>query len=420
MSMKQALTLLFLLVLGLSFYYLDFSLISTLRGQVHDSIAREINHEFTVYSASEYPVLFITILGYPSLAMRPLAKFVVLNNGTDEPSPLVRMNAKVLSSGGWDIIYRIHVVVPLSIDNRLSFRVNWRHEYSSWSDALADYPTPACSFQGHQRGRFVATTTPLTSENNATVASIGPWLRRSNARDDWDYYDPDDDMTCEKKWNEARPYKVTIIGDSQPTHMCRYLEAKGTTFNTSCIERKGKKVNKTIVDSREVNSTLIDFRERYTQTLLEAVQTGGGVVLFNVQGLWEAAYGQLSRFGGMLDAVLNEMPSDNATTYFFMTTTALHPYTYTPGIYKDYRKWAMVQPRVHAQNRIAKERIAAAAASVNTNKIIHILDLEGLTLLRADDPEKKGDMRHYGNKTNALLLSRILCAVDRTLLEDDG
>jgi hypothetical protein len=379
----------------------------------------------------EYPMIFLTVLGYPRERARshisagiedneagssPLAKFVFLGNGTHDDlslysSPLVRKRAVLPNHIGWTIGYRINIPVPLWASD-LDFTLSWRLEYSSHCDALMNHPARKCSFQGFPSG-FLALSAHKSPMNDQQHDNSRPWLGRQDASRDWTYHrlnDDDDDVSassCTKPWNVTRPYSLVVVGDSQPTYMCNHL-AKSNTTSSRCVSLKGSFTN------TSSGMKLNDFSIPYSTVLKDAEEE---VVIFNMQGLWETAYGRLELFASKLDSVLDSIteittPGNKNTKqlHFFLTTTAVHPFNYK-RFRKDVNKWAMTQPRVHEVNALSKEVIRRRNAK--TNSKVLLLDVEALSLLREDNPSGQGDMRHYGANTNELLLTHVLCEVDR-------
>jgi len=322
-------------------------------------------------------------------------------------SPLIQIHASVSGDEAWSLLYAVDVKIPPWAAN-LTFVLSWRLEYSSYIDSIADYPTITRSFQGAPTGMFVLPNFEkrVIIYPNDKVVVHGPWLRRKSTSSEWVYYqnqnsDNELSKSCKRAWNETRPYSVLIVGDSQPNYMCEHLATYGST-PTKCVSLKGNFTNVS-------RTQLGDFSTRYSNVLNQAQED---VVIFNTQGLWETAYGQLSVYPSRLDTVLDSIPSrKDRSTHFFLTTTAVHPNNYKRGIFTDDTKWAMTQPRVQAINSASKERINAFS-----NRDIFTLDIEALSLLREDDPLVEGDMRHYGSHTNEMLLSYILCEVDRHLI----
>jgi len=416
---------------------------------VHHSGVR-IYTDFVVSSEFQYPIMFLTLVGYDhdhdydyihpnpkddndernNITKKglgpPLAKFVFLGNGTQTgngninwngrgtdlflPPPLTRKDASIKRDGEWNVVYTIDIEVPPWAAD-LSFILSWRLEYSSYTDAIADYPTKTHSFQGAPSDSFILPTLENGERHQPNDTMVHrPWLRKRSGRSEWMYYPSQDDIgnggdkeisTSCKPWNEKRLYSVLIVGDSQPNYMCNHLAQYNPT-RSRCVSLKGNFTNGT-------GTELLDFSKRYLSVLNEAQED---VIIFNTQGLWETAYGRFAGFQTRLDTVLDSIPSkQKRRKYFFLTTTAVHPNNYKPGIFLDNNKWAMTQPRVQAINSVCRERI-----NTSSNKDIFMIDVEALSLLREDDPMVQGDMRHYGNRTNELLLSHLLCEVDKRLV----
>mmetsp|Transcript_210 Transcript_210/g.306 ORF Transcript_210/g.306 Transcript_210/m.306 type:complete len:492 (+) Transcript_210:63-1538(+) len=400
--------------------------------------------DFKVNSKFEYPVLYLKAVGYAKGKKKTeaqykegLAKFVFLGNGTNQQSDaLIRQGSNFhWMTGVWDIRYKFLVNLPSSWAHHdgLSFRLFWRLEYSSHADAIADYPVKKCSFHGNPKAsmRINFVEKKIASETNNKEGEEGKdnpdnmkvssWLRRSHEKSRWRY----DRCHSELSWMGKRPYHVLVIGDSQPSYMCKHLQQFGRT-STDCVTIKGNWSNSQEKTLKGGNSlALVDFSLAYSNALNQAAETARNknltlVVLFNTQGLWEVAYGQLELFPHMLNKVLKTLPTNKLTDhslahkimYFFVTTTAVHPHNYQPGIFKDSKKWAMTQPRVHAINELA---ISTLRRWYSTSSVrVDIIDLEEISLLQEEDPMVPGDMRHYGNRTNELLLAYLLCEVDES------
>jgi len=390
-----------------------------------------VKANFQVKSKFEYPILYLKVFGYEKgkntrkareQYKGGLAKFFFLGNGTVNAAQNNNVLQRSRSSFHWitrvwTIHYKVLLEIPASLpfsryihdDQGLSFRLFWRLEYSSHVDAIADYPTQKCSFQGNPSGSIPLVIVAEIDKNKADTEKLrrrhseASWLRRQHENSYWRY----DKGHCEASWMEQRSYHILVVGDSQPSYMCDHLHQFGTT-PTDCVTIKGK-----WNEDEKRRPALVDFSLAYSDVIkkhlsMRKADNSTMVVLFNTQGLWEAAYGQLELFPTMLKKVLKALPSGNSLFYFFITTTAVHPHNYQPGIFQDSKKWAMTQPRVHAINEMAVSTLR------QWSRIrVDSIDLEHISLLQEEDPMVPGDMRHYGNQTNELLLSYLLCEVDR-------
>ena len=133
----------------------------------------------------------------------------------------------------------------------------------------------------------------------------------------------------------------------------------------------------------------------------------GGTLVFNLAGLWEAAYGDSEALRLALPHAMQAIRQMEFSSVIMSTTTSVQPSQYLNRPWKRYdiqkrMKWAMNQPRVLYHNDLM---VRAAREAGFT-----ILDLTTMTESREDDPMEPNDMRHYGATTVCALALAILRA----------
>jgi len=196
-------------------------------------------------------------------------------------------------------------------------------------------------------------------------------------------------------WRRPREYELVVAGDSQFTFMCEDIKSLAPGIQLRNLTVKG---------------TLFKSWETWMTSLKSA--TSSGVLLLNLAGLWEVAYGNMDDYGGeegYVSAVREAIKVALKSSFrevFVLTTTAVHPSNY-PALMEDSKKWAMTMPRVQYVNSIWRR----VALEMNIN----VIEAEALSLARASDPRSQGDMRHFGKETSQLLFQSILCQVDSFL-----
>ena len=404
----------------------------------------------TVVSAYERPVVLVTLWGYLSdtgckhdvtqeqLNEDAMFKVTILSQEEDVHSD----GASVVQIGEaervpnndnngtetelWKTHFRLNINSPSleHVNNKpICYRVDYRVEYIDLQSSLQDFPTNQCSFRGipqyhrsWQINEFVTTHTSKLYQ--------GEWLIRNNSTNAWEWIGS---MTASQQsncpsWKQQRPYSLVIIGDSQPSYTCHHLLnglVSTTTANTNvrCVTIKRTLQNTTTFQmySSELQSSNEDF------------------VIFNPSGLWETAYGTLEEFRTNFARLLEFIPTkkDGDATkrkkqrqYFFMApTTAVHPIHYS-NLYQDDKKWSMTQTRVREINSISREVLSKRAKLLESKShdvVVSMLPVpwDDISLSRKDDPMNPTDMRHFGNFTNEMLLSAMLCKLDE-IWEKDG
>lgn len=360
---------------------------------------------FVVTSPFDAPVLAVRINGVGAGGVK-LVTCVILDDGREANAPLQRVKAEPTPDGGWKVSYQVDVVIPEWVSARAaSFDFSWRLEYASKLQALSDFPVDTPSFWGNASGKGSLGLSSFT-KGDKTLA-IPNWLERYHPalrKDLWSYHR---ESPC-KPWDQPRPYSLAIVGDSQPDYMCTQLRNAVVGMNINCVAIKGVLENKpskgveTQSDGRIKNNTL----PTYIEALSKADQD---FVLFNPSGLWESAYGSLESYRFTIPKLLDGIKvKDSGQRLFALTTTAVHPYNYRPGIYRDKKKWAMTQVRVQAVNQILRQE-------VQRFDDIGIIDLEPVSLANDQDPKVTGDMRHFGKQTNQIFLRHVLCTLDATV-----
>lgn len=246
-------------------------------------------------------------------------------------------------------------------------------------------------------------TTTTANTSSTGQQSFGKWEVYSAISPSWS------SGNC-RSWTEPRPYRLAIIGDSQPTYMCQHL-LWGLGLQPQTQQPPPQPCQDKVCCT-SIKNTLHSTLTNYTD---EIVHSNTDVVVFNPAGLWETAYGSLvdfrDNFANLLEAA--KVGGNDDRRYFSLPTTAVHPTNY-PGIWGDERKWAMTQPRVAAINRIVAEEVSRRNIG-NATSIGVVRMIEEISLARDDDPQSPGDMRHFGNATNELLLQVMLCQVDHAL-----
>jgi hypothetical protein len=199
-----------------------------------------------------------------------------------------------------------------------------------------------------------------------------------------------------------RDYSLVIIGDSQPFYMCQHLIWElNSNRNIRCVQIKQTLRNETTFLA-------------YANELQDATEN---VVIFNPSGLWEAAYGSIDLFRDNFQRLLDHIPSrrKHRQTFFFAPTTAVHPIVYG-NLTNDDKKWSMTQVRVREINTIAKQLVLNESERRRVGDTISLrvlpTPIDALSLNREDDPKTPSDMRHFGNRTNEMLLEAMLCDLD--------
>lgn len=193
-----------------------------------------------------------------------------------------------------------------------------------------------------------------------------------------------------------------------------------------------------------VESILRDYADNVTRGRVR----GGGVLVLNVAGLWQAAYGDLDEYEEAVDRVVAIAASAPFSSVVLWLTTAVHPIhflsesdaaadapilrTVRPSIsgadaqsnYQFRRGEQELEAGDFATARLRKYALAKRAmtqvrvnALVDMEKLaasrhrLHVFDSSNMTLSREDDPFKPSDMRHYGHSTIAELAELLLASI---------
>lgn len=337
--------------------------------------------EFSIETEYPDPVLFIRISG-PWCHDDALEwKQVFLTDGMQFGSNLMELTKRdQLNETHFKLYFSLSIDVPCPG----TVSLHWRLEYSSMADALVNYPASKCSFLGN-------ISSSMTKEIAADSYLINDkadakWLVRQSEETVWHWY-KGDTRTCEVR--DEIP--ITVMGDSQPSYMCAQWQTRRP--NTYCEVNKGPLSNRTIVDN-----------------YLKALKTSsrGGVLLINVAGLWETAYGDTNLYKYRLEEILHAALQSSFQHIFYLTTTTVHPIHYKK-IFTDRRKWAMTAPRVHVLNLIARDVVESTPFA----EAFHLIDLEPLSFGGEHDPMTPTDMRHYGAKTNEVFSDYTACQIIR-------
>jgi len=348
--------------------------------------ARELLR-FEVHSETRYPVVFARLTAVDSDPFLEANKYklVAYADGNDDRSPIERLGAEY-EDGFWKVEYRIRISPPIAG----TYRVDWRLEYTSLAEALRDFPVDTMSFKGDVKGFETAQVSP--DDVSSSPLTYG-WVT-GNDSDGWQAAHVTG--ICQL----PPDLEITIIGDSAPSYLCEQMQWNLRNTNgvvAKCISIKG---------------VLEDVADSYREALLRPPLYNPNsrikvkrILMFNLAGLWEAAYGQLRSYRATVTDLF-ELVADSKsqfTSIYYLTTTAVNPSQYR-GLKEDRQKWAMTMPRVSELNRVAADVIA----SKFTNEL-KLIDLELISLaIGEDDPKEVDDMRHFGYKTNDALINVIL------------
>lgn len=306
----------------------------------------------------------------------------------------------------WETNFHLNIRPPSPFDQgNLCFEVDWRVEYVDYESAMSDFPSTTCSFRGtptfHRSWNWA-------DFNPSLDAPSANWLVRRSHEYRWmssAHYEGnilnDGKRSCPTTSLQERDYSIVIIGDSQPYYMCQHLMRElQSSSNLRCVQIKQTLGNVTTFQA-------------YANELQNATEN---VVIFNPSGLWEAAYGSIDLFRDNFQRLLDHIPSGrmHRQSFFFAPTTAVHPIVYG-NLTNDDKKWSMTQVRVREINAFA-ERLVVNETKRRVGDTISLrvlpTPIDALSLNSEDDPKAPGDMRHFGESTNEMLLEAILCDLD--------
>lgn len=366
----------------------------------------------TVTSSYEHPIVIATLRGYAandcnvklgSGDTSALTKITLLSDSVSSKSILFnqvgrpeRIANNSTSEHEWKTKFRLNIAPPPLLSHiHLCYAIEYRSEYIDEKTALADFPPKLCSFRGKPRFHRVWDSSEFINYDQQKRTQDN-WLVRKNINDDWHWSgitDLYETATC-LSWKQERPYTIVIIGDSQPSYMCKHL-VYGVTGDINATQHL--KVRCVQIKQTLQNSTTFD---RYVSELQHSKED---FVIFNPSGLWEAAYGSLDMFRQNFQKLLTYIPTEqntesNTRQHFFLApTTAVHPINY-PDLPADDRKWSMTQPRIRAINSIARELVLERKKYFHEKSFdtvsVSILPTpwDSISLSREDDPMSPTDM----------------------------
>lgn len=328
---------------------------------------------------------------------------------------------------------------------------------------------PGESFRG--RGRWVRTS-PMRSrrrrqhlgKSKKSLTSTTSWMScEGDARRDW-RWEPD---CCKPRRlpsrKEARACLqerggIKLMGDSLLRQVAEQL---GCGLGTS----KRDEAIATVADPAEMEDvlprywrikgplpkrlpTIESILRDYAHNVTHGRVRGGGVLVLNVAGLWQAAYGELNNYEEAVDRIVAIAATAPFSSIVLWLTTAVHPIHFLSdndaaadapaliaikpsiriadpqGNYQFRRaeqgledgdfatvhqrkyvqaKRSMTQPRVNAL--VDMEKLAAARHK------LYVFDSSNMTFSREDDPYTPSDMRHYGHTTIAELAELLLASI---------
>jgi len=371
-----------------------------------------------VTSAYERPIIIATIRGYlnedgctttrhDNNSTDAIATVTLLSENEQDNGTLYQLGTAKRRLGmktKWETNFHLNIRPPTSFEQGdLCFEVYWRVEYVDYKSSISDFPSSGCSFRGsptfHRPWRW-ADFNPSLDSTNAN------WLVRRSHEERWvpssSYKGnilKDGSQLCPTSLQE-RDYSIVFIGDSQPYYMCQHLIWElQSSRNIRC-----SKIKQTL----SIETTF----QAYANELENATEN---VVIFNPSGLWEAAYGSIDLFRVNFQRLLDYIPSGRKRhqSFFFAPTTAVHPIVYG-NLSNDDKKWSMTQVRVREINTIAEQLVMnETKRRVGDTISLRVLPtpIDALSL-NSEDPKTPGDMRHFGNRTNEMLLEAILCDLD--------
>jgi len=374
----------------------------------------------TVTSEYKRPIIIATIRGYlnedgcttprqDNDGTNAIATVTLLSeNEPDDDSTLYQFGTAKRRLGmktNWETNFHLNIRPPSTFEQGdLCFAVYWRVEYVDYESSISDFPSSSSSFRGSPTFHRAWDWTDF---NTSTDGANADWLVRRSHELKWvssAHYEGDilNDGTrsCPSTLRE-RDYNIVFIGDSQPFYMCQHLKWElESSRNVRCVQIKQTLGNETTFQA-------------YANELKNATEN---VVVFNPSGLWEAAYGSIDKFRANFQRLLDHIPSGRKhhQSFFFAPTTAVHPIVYG-NLTNDDRKWSMTQVRIREINTIAKQLVLdETKRRVGDTITLRVLPtpIDALSLNSEDDPKIPGDMRHFGNATNEMLLEAILCDLD--------
>ena len=314
-----------------------------------------------------------------------------------------RLGMKLLN---WETNFHLNIGPPPSFEQGdLCFGVFWRVEYVDFQHSMSNFPTSTNSFRGKPTFHRVWNWTDF----NHNVDTDANWLVRKSHEEKWSWSGhyhgnilKDGKRLCPvSSLQEDKEYSIVMIGDSQPSYMCQHLIWElQSSKNVRCVQIKQTLQNETTFLA-------------YANELQNATED---VVIFNPSGLWEAAYGSIELFRDNFERLLQYVPSKRShhQSYFFAPTTAVQPIVYE-NLASDKKKWSMTQVRVREINTIAKQLVVEEGMKrIGDSISLRVLPtpIDALSLNCEDDPKSPTDMRHFGNRTNEMLLDAILCDLD--------
>jgi hypothetical protein len=199
----------------------------------------------TVTSNYEHPVIIATLRGYIEEQKcndqynedhGALAKLTLLSDPSSKDGPLLfqvgqsesissiikQVNAN--NTDLWKTQFRLHISPPPFTDNQLCYTISYRVEYAGFEAAMADFPPKLCSFQGRPKyHRIWKSNEFMTGDPTTSTGPGANWLVRKSQDENWEWSGVANFHPSCPIWKQERPYKIVIIGDSQPSYTCNHL-----------------------------------------------------------------------------------------------------------------------------------------------------------------------------------------------------
>lgn len=230
---------------------------------------------------------------------------------------------------------------------------------------------------------------------------------------------------------QSSDFSLTIMGDSILRYVSERLDCD-RFFASLPAESLRKWHVKGPVPKRL--SEIEEIFKEHEKNVTSGISQRGGILVLNVAGLWQAAYGDVGDYEASVEHVVS-LALNLFDTVVMWLTTAVHPVHFL-GLYdnapedrpqlvsssrlllrrkkrnmlmkKEKRRYfkdaqtkrAMTQPRVAA--------LVRAERSVAERRNLQVFDASMSTAIREDDPLTPTDMRHYGPSTIAELTELLL------------
>mmetsp|Transcript_401 Transcript_401/g.614 ORF Transcript_401/g.614 Transcript_401/m.614 type:complete len:467 (-) Transcript_401:84-1484(-) len=322
----------------------------------------------------------------------------------------------------WRNVYRLFLSPPKPGRYEMVVRL----EHTRLEDALKDLPQLSeDNYVGETYNGtffFYQANSDVSKEkvNDFSQAGLdhGIWFRTAQRDErsiqgfdiDWPYQGTCGEIDSFLSHKRQSHISISVLGDSQPSYECMQLKnsvGKKKGLAIECINIKGAMVPSSLAVQKYPSSA--EFFKGNITLASSRHKSSHSVLLLNLAGLWEVAYGglnaQTSKLESLTRMLLLEATKSSFDEVFYMTTTQVSPLQYK-GFHKDKRKWAMNQPRVERLNQLTRNIIKE-----NFQSTIGIIDTGEMSRCLSSF-YREGDMRHFNAIGNEKILRFILCNLE--------